>query len=69
MDAATIVAYVLLFTGLLDVVVIPRILLTMWRRRGEDFQNQQIQVIRILRYGGSVLILIGALIYLKIIDF
>jgi len=69
MDAATIAAYVLLFTGLVDVVIIPRVLLYVWRRRGEEIQNSQIQVIRILRYGGGVLIAIGALIYLKIIHF
>jgi hypothetical protein len=68
MDVAMIVAYVLLLTGVLDVVVIPRILLVLWRGRGE-LQNQQIQTIRILRYGGGVLILIGTLVYLGIIDF
>jgi hypothetical protein len=68
MDVSTMVAYVLLFTGMLDVVVIPRILLFMWRRRGE-LQDSQIQAIRVLRYGGGVLVVIGAMIYLKIIDF
>jgi len=66
MEIWKIIAYVFLLTGLVDVVVVPRILIHIWTRRG-DIQPSQVQVIRVLRIGGGILILIGMLFYFRVI--
>ena len=62
-----LLAYILLFVGLMDVVVIPRILVAVWKKRGE-IRPEHGKIVRILRTGGGILILLGALIHFKIIS-
>jgi len=64
MDSAMLIAIIFCLVGVLDRVVVPRILLQSWKKQDQELQPSQIQIIQILRMGGSVLILVGIAVYI-----
>ncbi|HQF86213.1 MAG TPA: hypothetical protein PLN26_03205 [Acidobacteriota bacterium] len=67
MSTNTLISYVFLIAGLVDFVVIPRVLLGVWRRNGPP-EATQTKLIRMLRYSGLVLIVIGVLFFYQILS-
>ena len=62
-----LLGYIFLFVGLLDVVVMPRILIAIWKKQG-GIRPEHGKIVRILRIGGGILIIIGVLIHFQIIS-
>jgi hypothetical protein len=66
MSTPDLISYVLFAAGLLDFIVVPRMLLHVWDKRGQRPGNAEL-VVRMLRVSGFTFIGIGALIYFRII--
>ena len=66
MSTPDLVSYVFFLVGLLDFIVVPRMLLMVWNKRGQQPGNAAL-VIRMLRVSGIVFIGLGALIHFRII--
>ena len=67
METPDIVSYAFLFTGLVDFIVIPRLLLWSWKRSGREPANAPL-LLNILRGSGVVLIVLGTLFHFRIIQ-
>lgn len=67
MSTNTLISYIFLIAGLVDFIVIPRILLGVWRRNGPPAATQT-KLIRMLRYSGLALIVIGVLFFYQILS-
>ena len=67
MSTNTLISYIFLIAGLVDFIIIPRILLGVWRRNGPP-EATQAKLIRMLRYSGLALIVIGVLFFYKILS-
>jgi hypothetical protein len=66
MSTNTIISYVFFIAGLVDFVVMPRVLLHVWRRGGPP-ESTQARVIRMLRYSGLAFIVVGVLFFYRIV--
>lgn len=66
MSTPDLVSYVFFLVGLLDFIVVPRLLLYAWNKRSQQPGNASL-VIRMLRVSGIVFIGLGALIHFRII--
>jgi len=58
MELQQIIAYVFLISGLLDFIVIPRILIHKWEKAGQNNDSQK-TIVQMLRISGLVLVIIG----------
>jgi len=67
MDTQQLVSYAFLVVGLIDFIVIPRVLLYVWQKSGRTPANQPL-VINALRISGLVMIVIGALFHYRVIE-
>lgn len=61
-----LVGLILILVGLIDFIVIPRILLMLWSRSGQPPANSEM-IIRILRTSGLVLVAVAALFMYQVI--
>ncbi len=66
MDTQTLLSYIFLLVGIIDFVVVPRILISAWRKAGVDMSNRGV-VIRAIRLSGLVFVVLGALFYYRIL--
>jgi len=67
MTTPDLISYVFFLVGLLDFVVVPRVLLWTWKRSGRQPANASL-VLNLLRGSGLMLIIIGTLFYFRIIQ-
>ncbi len=67
MSTPDLISYVFFLAGLLDFVVVPRVLLWTWKRGGQQPGNAPL-ILNLLRGSGLVLIIIGTLFYFRIIQ-
>ena len=67
MTTPDLISYVFFLAGLLDFVVVPRLLLWTWKRSGQQPANAPL-VLNLLRGSGLVLIIIGTLFYFRILQ-
>jgi len=66
MDTHDILGYVLIFSGIFDVVVVPMILEKAWRAQGNEPARKRV-VLHALRGAGWVMIVVGALLKLGVL--
>lgn len=66
MDTQTLLSYIFLLIGIIDFVVVPRILISAWRKAGVNMSNRGM-VIRAIRLSGLVFVVLGILFYYRIL--
>lgn len=67
MDTQQLVSYVFLAVGLIDFIVIPRVLLHVWNKRGQAPANQSL-IVNALRLSGLAMIIVGALFHYRVFE-
>jgi len=67
MSTNTLISYVFLIAGLVDFIVVPRVLLGVWRRQGPP-EATRAKLVRMLRLSGLALIVIGVLFFYQILS-
>ena len=66
METQTLLSYIFLLIGIIDFVVVPRILISAWRKAGVNMSNRGM-VIRAIRLSGLVFVVLGILFYYRIL--
>lgn len=66
MDNTEIISIVLLIAGVVDFVVMPRVLQAVWAKRGQEPPNKVI-LVSVLRVSGLAMVVLGFLFRFRVI--